>query len=141
MGDRVAKEALFGEFATVGKALGSPKRLELLDLLAQGPRSVEDLAQATGVSVSLCSSHLQRLLAAGLVWTRREGTRIWYSLAGDDVAALFAELRSVARRTRPHTEEARRRYLAPRTSRSWTSPSCYGARSVASCSSWTFARR
>lgn len=113
MGDRAAKDALFAEFAAVGKALGSPKRLELLDLLAQGPRSVEDLARAADLGLSTCSAHLQRLLAAGLVATRRDGTRIWYSLAGDDVAALFANLRSVAQRHRPHTEPARRTYLGP----------------------------
>lgn len=113
MGDRVAKDSLFGEFAAVGKALSSPKRLELLDLLAQGPRTVEDLAQTADVKVSTCSAHLQRLLAAGLVSTRRDGTRIWYSLAGDDVARLYAELRSVAQVRRPQTETARRRYLGP----------------------------
>jgi rhodanese-related sulfurtransferase/DNA-binding MarR family transcriptional regulator len=113
MGDRAAKDALFAEFAAVCKALGSPKRLELLDLLAQGPRSVEDLANAADLGLSTCSAHLQRLLAAGLVATRRAGTRIWYSLAGDDVAALFANLRSVAQRHRPHTEHARRAYLGP----------------------------
>ena len=111
MGDRAAKDALFAEFAAVGKALGSPKRLELLDVLAQGPRSVEDLAAAAELGLSTCSAHLQRLLAAGLVATRREGTRIWYSLPGDDVAALFADLRAVAQRRRPHTEAARRAYL------------------------------
>ncbi|MEV6813915.1 metalloregulator ArsR/SmtB family transcription factor [Micromonospora sp. NPDC051296] len=113
MGDRTAKDALFAEFAAVGKALGSPKRLELLDLLAQGPRSVEDLARAADLGLSTCSAHLQRLLAAGLVATRRDGTRIWYSLAGDDVVALFANLRSVAQQHRPHTEPARRAYLGP----------------------------
>lgn len=111
MADRAAKEALYAEFAAVGKALGNPKRLELIDLLAQGPRTVEDLARAAELGLSTCSAHLQRLLAAGLVTTRRDGTRIWYSLAGDDVAALFAELRSVAQRHRPHTELARRSYL------------------------------
>jgi rhodanese-related sulfurtransferase len=111
MGDRAAKDALFAEFAAVGKALGSPKRLELIDLLAQGPRSVEDLARAADLGLSTCSAHLQRLLAAGLVTTRRDGTRIWYSLAGDDVATLFSGLRSVAQRHRPHTEIARRGYL------------------------------
>ena len=59
MGDRATKDALFAEFAAVGKVLGSPKRLELLDLLAQGPRSVEDLATAAQVGVSTCSAHLQ----------------------------------------------------------------------------------
>jgi len=111
MGDRAAKDALFTEFAAVGKALASPKRLELLDLLAQAPRSVEDLARTADLGLSTCSAHLQRLLAAGLVTTRRDGPRIWYSLAGDDVAALFTDVRTVAQRHRPHTEAARRGYL------------------------------
>ena len=111
MGDRAAKDTLFTEFAVVGKALASPKRLELLDLLAQAPRSVEDLARTADLRLSTCSAHLQRLLAAGLVTTRRDGTRIWYSLAGDDVAALFTDVRAVAQRHRPHTEAARRGYL------------------------------
>ena len=111
MGDRAAKDTLFTEFAAVGKALASPKRLELLDLLAQAPRSVEDLARTADLGLSTCSAHLQRLLAAGLVTTRRDGTRIWYSLAGDDVAALFTDARAVAQRHRPHTEAARRGYL------------------------------
>jgi rhodanese-related sulfurtransferase/DNA-binding transcriptional ArsR family regulator len=111
MGDRATKDALLAEFAAVGKALGSPKRLELLDLLAQGPRSVEDLARAAELGLSTCSAHLQRLSVAGLVTTRRDGTRIWYSLAGDDVAALLADLRAVARRHRPGTEPARRAYV------------------------------
>jgi len=111
MGDRAAKDTLFTEFAVVGKALASPKRLELLDLLAQAPRSVEDLARTADLGLSTCSAHLQRLLAAGLVTTRRDGTRIWYSLAGDDVAALFTDVRAVAQRHRPHTEAARRGYL------------------------------
>jgi rhodanese-related sulfurtransferase/DNA-binding transcriptional ArsR family regulator len=113
MGDRAAKDALFAEFAAVGKALASPKRLELIDLLAQGPRSVEDLARAAGLGLSTCSAHLQALRVAGLVDTRRNGTRIFYSLAGEDVAALFADLRSVAQRHRPHTELARRVYIGP----------------------------
>jgi rhodanese-related sulfurtransferase/DNA-binding transcriptional ArsR family regulator len=111
MGDRAAKDSLFTEFAAVGKALASPKRLELLDLLAQAPRSVEDLARTADLGLSTCSAHLQRLLAAGLVTTRRDGTRIWYSLAGDDVAALFTDVRAVAQRHRPRTEAARRGYL------------------------------
>jgi rhodanese-related sulfurtransferase/biotin operon repressor len=113
MGDRVAKDALFGEFAAVGKVLGSPKRLELLDLLSQGPRSVDDLAASAGLGMSTCSAHLQTLREAGLVATRREGKRIYYSLAGDDVAGLWDNLRQVAQRHRPHTELARRAYLGP----------------------------
>ena len=113
MGERVAKDALFAEFAAVGKALGNSKRLELLDLLAQGSRSVDDLASAAELGVSTCSAHLQSLREAGLVETRREGRRIYYSLAGDDVAGLWDHLRRVAQRHRPHTELARRTYLGP----------------------------
>jgi DNA-binding transcriptional ArsR family regulator len=113
MGDRTAKDALYAEFAAVGKVLGNPKRLELLDLLAQGPRSVEHLAAAAAVGMSTCSAHLQTLREAGLVETRREGKRIFYSLAGDDVARLWDHLRRVAQAHRPHTESARRAYLGP----------------------------
>lgn len=113
MGDRSSKEALFAEFAAVGKALGNAKRLELLDLLSQGPRSVEDLAASAAVGMSTCSAHLQTLREAGLVETRREGKRIYYSLAGDDVAGLWEHLRRVAQAHRPHTELARRAYLGP----------------------------
>jgi DNA-binding transcriptional ArsR family regulator len=113
MGDRTAKDALYSEFAAVGKALGSPKRLELLDLLAQGPRSVEALAEAADLGISTCSAHLQTLREAGLVETRRDGKRIYYSLAADDVANLWDTLRRVALRHRPHTERARAAYLGP----------------------------
>ena len=113
MGDRSSKESLFAQFAAVGKVLGNPKRLELLDLLAQGPRSVEDLAAAAALGMSTCSAHLQTLRGAGLVEPRREGKRIYYSLAGDDVARLWDQLRTVAQAHRPHTEVARRAYLGP----------------------------
>ncbi|MFZ2177105.1 MAG: metalloregulator ArsR/SmtB family transcription factor [Rhodococcus sp. (in: high G+C Gram-positive bacteria)] len=113
MGDRATKDALFAEFAAVGKVLGNPTRLELLDLLAQGPRSVDDLATVAQVLISTCSAHLHTLREAGLVDTRREGKRIFYSLAGDDVAGLWDHLRHVAQRHRPHTELARRAYLGP----------------------------
>ena len=113
MGDRASKDALFAEFAAVGKSLGNPKRLELLDLLSQGPRSVESLAGAAGLGMSTCSAHLQTLREAGLVESRREGKRIYYSLAGADVARLWDLLRRVAQAHRPHTELARRAYLGP----------------------------
>ena len=113
MGDRAAKNALYREFAAVGKALGNPGRLELLDLLAQGPRSVEELAATAGLGMSTCSAHLQTLRGAGLVTARREGKRIYYSLTDDDVAGLWDTLRRVAQRHRPHTEPARRAYLGP----------------------------
>lgn len=113
MGDRTRKDALFAEFASVGKVLGNPKRLELLDLLAQGPRSVESLADAAALGMSTCSAHLQTLREAGLVESRRDGKRIYYSLTGTDVAGLWEHLRRVAQAHRPHTELARRAYLGP----------------------------
>ncbi len=113
MGDRSGKEALFAEFAAVGKVLGNPKRLELLDLLAQGPRSVEDLAATASLGMSTCSAHLQTLREAGLVEARRAGKWVFYSLTGDDVAGLWEQLRRVAQTHRPHTEVARRAYLGP----------------------------
>jgi rhodanese-related sulfurtransferase/DNA-binding MarR family transcriptional regulator len=113
MADRDAKDALFAEFAAVGRVLGHPRRLELLDLLAQGPRSVDALASATELGVSTCSAHLQALREAGLVRSRRQGKRIFYSLTDDDVAMLWDQLRRVAQVCRPHTEVARRGYLGP----------------------------
>lgn len=113
MADRSGKDALFAEFAAVGKVLGNPKRLELLDLLSQGSRSVEELATAAALGMSTCSAHLQVLREAGLVDSRRDGKRIRYSLTGDDVARLWDLLRQVAQAHRPHTELARRAYLGP----------------------------
>jgi rhodanese-related sulfurtransferase len=111
MGDRQAKERLFEQFAAVGKALANPKRLELLDLLAQGERRVEALAAAAGLGLSTCSANLQTLRSAGLVTTRREKTKVVYALAGADVAALLADVRSVAHTHLAETERARAAYL------------------------------
>ena len=93
---RTTKTALNEQFARIGKALASPRRIELLDLLAQGEHSVEVLASETDMSVTLTSSHLQSLRQARLVETRRVGQRIFYRLAGDDVLALLTALRAVA---------------------------------------------
>ena len=79
MENREAKTALFDQLAVVGKAFGSAKRLELIDLLSQGERSVESLAREAGLGVSTASAHLQVLKLSGLVTTRREGTRVHYS--------------------------------------------------------------
>jgi rhodanese-related sulfurtransferase len=94
--DRAAKTELFEQYARVGKALSAPKRLDLLDLLAQGERTVDALARTAGLGVSTASMHLQTLRQAGLVRTRKEGTSVHYRLAGDDVAGLYADLRDVA---------------------------------------------
>jgi len=111
MGDHQRKAELYEQFARVGKALASPKRLELLDLLAQGQRSVEDLAEAAEVGLSSCSAHLQVLHHARVVTTRKDGTRVFYSLASDDVARLYADVRQVAASLLAEVEPARRAYL------------------------------
>jgi rhodanese-related sulfurtransferase/DNA-binding transcriptional ArsR family regulator len=111
MGDRERKTGLFDQFARVGKALASGKRLELLDLLAQGERDVASLAAAADLGVTTASAHLQTLRQANLVATRRDGTRILYSLAGRDVADLFVRLREVAQSHLPDVDAARRAYL------------------------------
>lgn len=111
MGDRRKKSALYEQLARVGKALANGKRLELLDLIAQGERTVEGLAGAADLGLSTASAHLQVLKQAGLVTTRREGTRIHYALAGPDVAALYVDLRDVAGRRVAEVERARTAYL------------------------------
>jgi rhodanese-related sulfurtransferase/DNA-binding HxlR family transcriptional regulator len=92
------KQALFDALASVGSALGHGRRAELVDVLAQGERRVEDLAGAIGQSVANTSHHLQQLLRAGLVTTRREGTRVYYSLSGEDILALWLAMEQVAAR-------------------------------------------
>jgi len=115
MGERGAKTALFDQFARVGKALASGKRLELLDLLAQGERTVDALARAAELGLTTASANLQTLKQANLVTTRRDGTKIYYRLAGADVAALYAFLRTVAVEHLPDVEAARAAYLGPDT--------------------------
>jgi len=94
---REAKDRLYEQFARVAKAVASPKRIELLDVLAQGERTVEVLADATGLGVTNTSAHLQVLRRAGLVETRKEGTKVHYRLAGDEVAGFVGGLRDLAR--------------------------------------------
>lgn len=97
MNGREAKDRLYEQFARTAKAVAHPKRIELLELVAQGERSVEALATATGMGVTNTSAHLQVLRRAGLVEARREGTRVLYRLAGDEVAAFLVALRDLAR--------------------------------------------
>ena len=96
MGDRAAKQALFDEFARVGKALASGRRIELLDVLANGERTVEGLARQSGLSVANASQHLQVLRQAGLVATRRDGNSIYHRLATPEVFELWRALRTLA---------------------------------------------
>lgn len=96
MGDRRAKDALYDGFAEIGKAIGNGRRVEILDVLAQGERHVEELAAEIDQSVANASFHLRTLATAGLVTTRRDGNRIYYRLASEHVAALWAAVRAVA---------------------------------------------
>jgi rhodanese-related sulfurtransferase len=95
MGDRVAKEALYDGFAAVAKALGNGRRAEIVDVLAQGERHVEDIAAELDQSIANTSFHLRALASVGLVTTRRDGTRIYYRLASEQVDELWAALRQV----------------------------------------------
>lgn len=107
-----ARARLFEQLAVVGKAFGSAKRLELIELLSQGERTVEALAREAGMGLSTVSAHLQVLKLSDLVTTRREGTRIHYRLAGDDVAGLYALMRLVAREHSADVDRALASYLA-----------------------------
>ncbi len=115
MGDRAAKDALFDALAEVAKAVGSGRRAEIVDVLAQGERSVDELATEIRQSVANTSQHLQRLLRAGLVRTRRDGTRVRYSLASETVLDLWLVLREVAARHLTELEDLATAYLGDRT--------------------------
>jgi len=93
---REAKDALYDSFASIARALGSGRRAEIVDLLAQGERSVEEVATEIGQSVANTSHHLRSLAKAGLVQPRRDGQRVIYRLASDRVAELWSALREVA---------------------------------------------
>jgi rhodanese-related sulfurtransferase len=111
MSSREAKDSLFEAIALMGKAFASPVRLELLDLLAQAPRSVEELARASGQSTANTSQHLQALRAAGMVTRAREGTRVRYELAGDEALRLWLALRDASATRLGEVERAARDYL------------------------------
>ena len=96
MGKRAAKDDLYAGFAEVAKALSSGRRAEIIDVLAQGERSVEEIAVEIDQSVANTSHHLRALARAGLVTTRRHGTRIYYGLSSERVAELWSALRDVA---------------------------------------------
>jgi rhodanese-related sulfurtransferase len=115
VGDRQAKDELYDALASVAKALGNGRRAELVDVLAQAERSVEELAAEIGQSVANTSQHLQFLLRAGLVRTRRVGPRVFYSLAGEDVGALWRAMREVAGASVARIDELAAAYLGDRS--------------------------
>lgn len=99
------KQILLSEFAAVAKALASPHRIYLLDILAQGERSVEKLAQFSSLTIASASQHLQHLRRAGLVSTRRRGTHVLYRLSGEDILPLLEAIRVTGRRHRQQIQE------------------------------------
>ena len=114
MGDRAAKTALFDEFARAAKALASGRRIELLDVLANGERTVEALAGEVGLSVANTSQHLQILRRAGLITSRRHGTSIHYRLAAPKVFELWRALRTLAASRLAEVERLAAAYLGGR---------------------------
>jgi DNA-binding transcriptional ArsR family regulator len=108
------KSALYEQLARVGLALGSAGRLQILEFVAQGERSVDALAALTGLSVANTSKHLQALRQAGLVAARKDGLRVYYSVAGDDVVTLISALRAVAEHRVAEVERLVRLWLAHR---------------------------
>src|SRR5918995_957465 len=105
------KDALFEAIAMMGKAFASPRRLELLDLLAQARRNVDELARASGQSTANTSQHLQALHAAGMVTRARVGTSVRYALAGDEALRLWLALRDASAARLAEVERAAREYL------------------------------
>lgn len=110
------KHELFGQFARVGKALSNANRLELLEYLAQGERSVEALANVAGLSIANTSQHLQQLRQAGLVTARKHGQHVYYCLASDEVVRLLDTLRKVAEQQVAEVDRIVNAYLTVRDS-------------------------
>jgi rhodanese-related sulfurtransferase len=115
MADRDAKDSLFAAFASVAKALGNGHRAEIVDVLAQGERSVDELAAEIGQSVANTSQHLQVLAQAGLVQSRRAGTRVFYRPASEAVVDLWTAVRGVAVEHVASVEVLADAYLGDRT--------------------------
>ncbi len=111
MSGRTEKDALFEAIALMGKAFASPRRLELLDLLAQAPRTVDELARASEQSMANTSQHLQALHAAGMVTRTREGTSVRYALAGSEALTVWLALRDASVARLAEVERAARDYL------------------------------
>src|SRR5437763_15179004 len=108
MGSGREKEALFEAIALMGKAFASPIRLELLDLLAQAPRTVTELARASGQSLANTSQHLRGLQSSGLVVHQREGTSVRYALASEEVLTLWLAVRAASAERVAEVERAAR---------------------------------
>lgn len=111
MSSQGAKQALFAQFAAIAKSLGHGHRLELLEQVAQGERTVEVLARRTGLSVANASQHLQHLRRAGLLSARRQGKFVFYTLADDGILDVLSALRRVAERNIAEVDRVVRSYF------------------------------
>ena len=114
MSQRDFKDPLYEQFARIGHAVGSPKRIELLDLLAQAEKTVDTLAEQSTMPVKNTSAHLRVLRQAGLVEARREGTHVYYRVAGTDVSAFLRCLQTVARGRLAEVERITQLYVEGR---------------------------
>lgn len=112
--NRRFKDTIYEQFARLGKAVSAPKRLELLDLLCQGPRTVEALAEQAAISVANASQHLQVLRAARLVEAEKKGFYVEYQLADEQVCRFFRSLRGLAETRLAEVEQVTRAYLEER---------------------------
>jgi rhodanese-related sulfurtransferase len=116
------KDNLYTQFARLGHAVSSPKRLELVDLLSQGEKSVEQLAEQSAIPLKNTSAHLRVLRQARLVETRRDGQRVWYRLAGDSVATFLGALQALGRERYSEVREVVEAYLERRDALEPVSP-------------------
>jgi len=112
--NRAFKDSIYDQFARIGKAVSSPKRLELLDILCQGPRTVEVLAKESGLTIANASQHLQVLRAARLVETEKEGLFVIYRLADQTVCEFFRAMRVLAESRLAEVEQIKRQFLEGR---------------------------
>jgi len=112
--NRAFKDSIYEQFARIGKAVSSPRRLELLDLLCQGPRTVEALAKESGLTVANASQHLQVLRSARLVETEKDGLYVTYRLADQKVCEFFLAMRMLAESRLAEVEQIKRRFLRGR---------------------------
>jgi rhodanese-related sulfurtransferase len=111
---RAFKDALYSHFARIGQAVSSPKRLEILDLLSQGEKTVEQLAEQSATAVKNTSAHLRALRQSRLVETRRDGTHVWYRLADEGVASFLLALQALGRHRYAEVREVTESYLERR---------------------------
>jgi rhodanese-related sulfurtransferase len=114
MNHRRFKDSLYAQFARLGHAVSTPRRLELLDLMSQGEKTVEQLAEQSATPIKNTSAHLRVLRQARLVETRRDGQRVWYRLADEGVAAFLSALQSLGRQRYAEVREVAEAYLERR---------------------------